>query len=289
MDLVTFAYLSVVLLVLLIAPERPPGWWGHVFFHLGVLCVVASMRYLPSRFMLVRIVKNFYPIFALPFFYDQLAFVNQVISQGYYDAVIIPVESWLFGTQPAIYLRGWLPSRVLSEYLHLSYALYLIIVPVSGFVFYIGKRYDAFRFYVTNTLLTFFLCYIAFILFPVAGPYYAFPRPDPEMIGFIFPEFVHWFTDRGASQGAAFPSSHVAVAVNSAFVVFRLNRKLFWGILPIVIGITIGVVYGGFHYAVDAIVGILVGIGVAVMSPFLYQRLKALIGEDGALSVGAQG
>ncbi|MBD3334688.1 MAG: phosphatase PAP2 family protein, partial [Candidatus Eisenbacteria bacterium] len=70
-----------------------------------------------------------------------------------------------------------------------------------------------------------------------------------------------------------FPSSHVAVAISSFVVMRRLHRKLSWIILPVVIGITVGVVYGGFHYAIDAIVGLLVGWGVGLMGPMVYMDL----------------
>lgn len=289
MDLLTLAYLSVVLLILLIAPLRPPGWWNHLLFHLVVLVAAAMMKYVPRRLTPLRLVHDWYPIALLPLFYGELAFVNQVIAPGYYDAFLIPIERWLFGTQPAIYLRGWLPNRVLSEYLHLSYALYLLLVPVCSIVFYCQKRFDHFRVFVTNILLTFFFCYTIFIVFPVAGPYYTFPRVDPEKLGFVFPQVCHWFTNRGASQGAAFPSSHVAVAVNAGFTTYRLNRKLFWVVLPVVVGITLGVVYGGFHYAIDAIAGVLVGIGVGVVGPFLYRRINKLVGGGEALRAGTQG
>ncbi|MBU1702679.1 MAG: phosphatase PAP2 family protein [Candidatus Eisenbacteria bacterium] len=274
-DAVTLAYLIFTALFLLIAPHHPAGWLKYLLIHLGALGLVASLRYIPRpRFVPLMFLRDAYPLLAMPLMYGELQFLNQILANGYYDAVIIPIENLLFRTQPAIYLRGWLPSLALSEYLHLSYLLYIGLIPFCGIVFYIKKRYENFRIYVTTVLLTFFLCYVAFIVFPVAGPYYAFPRPDPKMIGLVFPEFVHWMLDRGASLGSAFPSSHVAVAVASLLVVFPLDRKLFWIILPVVAGITVGVVYGGFHYALDAIVGSMVGAGVGLLGPGLYQEIS---------------
>ncbi|MBD3336190.1 MAG: hypothetical protein GF355_11805, partial [Candidatus Eisenbacteria bacterium] len=243
MDLVTLTYLAVTTLFLLAAPHHPPGWGRHVLVHLAALALVASLKRIPqSSAFPFRFLRDWYALIAIPFFYGELDFLNQIVADGYYDAILIPVESWLFRTQPAIFLRSWLPSLMLSEYLHLSYLLYILLIPFCGLTLYIMRRYEAFRVYATTELLTFFLCYLAFILFPVAGPYYAFPRPDPKVVGALFPELVHWMLDRGSSQGAAFPSSHVAVAISSFVVMRRLHRKLSWIILPVVIGITVGVV-----------------------------------------------
>ena len=51
------------------------------------------------------------------------------------------------------------------------------------------------------------------------------------------------------------PSSHVAVAVLVLICLFRGARRWFWMLLPFVMGLAAGTVYGRFHYASDVLVG----------------------------------
>jgi membrane-associated phospholipid phosphatase len=280
MDAVTMTYLAAVTAIQILAPHRPPGWGRHVLGHLGVLLAIWSLRFLPRKGPAPwRFLRDWYPILGLPVLYGEIDYLNRIVARGYYDRLIVPLEAWLFGTQPAIYLRGWLHSVVLSEYLHLSYLLYIALVPFCGLFFYVRKEWRNFELYATTILTTFFLCYLIFVFFPVAGPFYVFPRPDPRMIGILFPGVVHWMLERGSSVGAAFPSSHVAVAVSSLVIAFRLNKILFWIILPVVVGIVIGVVYGGFHYAVDALVGLAVGMLLGLLGPRIHRRIRKLVQE----------
>ena len=67
-----------------------------------------------------------------------------------------------------------------------------------------------------------------------------------------------WLLDRGDSWGAAFPSSHVAASVVATGMALRYWRVVGLTLLPFTIGLTLAVVYGQFHYAVDALTGLLV-------------------------------
>ena len=73
---------------------------------------------------------------------------------------------------------------------------------------------------------------------------------------------AQWVLDQGDSWGAAFPSSHVAGAVVATLCALRFWRPLGLVLLPLTIGLIFAVVYGQFHYAVDAVAGLAVAIAV---------------------------
>ena len=75
--------------------------------------------------------------------------------------------------------------------------------------------------------------------------------------------------DRGDSWGAAFPSSHVSAAVVAAICALRYCRPLGLALAPLTLGLVLSVVYGQFHYAVDALAGLFVAGGVLV-SQYIY-------------------
>ena len=62
-------------------------------------------------------------------------------------------------------------------------------------------------------MTTFVLCYLIFIFFPVAGPYYMFPRPAAWFLDNPAARLVYDTLAEGSSYGAAFPSSHVAASL----------------------------------------------------------------------------
>jgi membrane-associated phospholipid phosphatase len=73
---------------------------------------------------------------------------------------------------------------------------------------------------------------------------------------------VHGILDGGAAWGTAFPSSHVAASVTAAVSAWWSWRGLGSVLLPASLLLTLGTVYGGFHYAVDAMAGALVAVAV---------------------------
>ncbi|MGE0556076.1 MAG: phosphatase PAP2 family protein [Gemmatimonadales bacterium] len=112
----------------------------------------------------------------------------------------------------------------------------------------------------TFAILTAFLaCYVWFVFYPVAGPYYEFARPDGAFVANPAARLVYGVLGQASSYGAAFPSSHVAgtwAAVASVSI-----AAWRWPLALIACALTVGVVYCQMHYAIDAIAGLLVAAG----------------------------
>ena len=109
---------------------------------------------------------------------------------------------------------------------------------------------------------TLYLCYTASLFFPVTGPRYEFPLAQNAATHVLPARATQWLLDMGDSWGTAFPSSHVAASIVAALCALRFWRPLGLALVPPTIGLTFAVVYGQFHYGVDAISGIVVAIAV---------------------------
>src|SRR5213080_2402447 len=131
-----------------------------------------------------------------------------------------------------------------------------------------GRRAAARR-TIFAVMITFYLCYVVFLFFPVAGPRYAFDLAHNRATGVWPARATQWLLDRGDSWGAAFPSSHVAAAVVAAVCALRYWRRLGLVLAPFTIGLVLSVVYGQFHYAVDAVAGLIVA-GAVLASHAIY-------------------
>ena len=123
--------------------------------------------------------------------------------------------------------------------------------------------------------ITFLVCYIIFIFIPVAGPRFALTESfDGEIKSILFRQLIFFIFERGAIKGAAFPSSHVAVAVCILLNAFKFHKTIFKLFLPFVICLFLGTIYGRFHYVLDSAVGALCGILLYYLGNYVYIILQ---------------
>jgi membrane-associated phospholipid phosphatase len=270
-DLITGVYLALTVLLLLFGWRRIPHGGGVLLVHIGVFLSILLLGFIPRRgHILLMFFRDTYPLWGLPLLYRDVGLINRVLHKGFYDTIVLRWEHSFFGLFPSVWLRVWFPNATLDEFFHFSYLSYYTLVPTLGFWFYLHGREELCRVFATTMMLTFITCYLAFILFPVAGPHYVFVQEGGKG---PFARIVRAMLYGGASRGTAFPSSHVAGAVAVFLTSCRFERPLapLFGILGA--GIFFGVVYCGLHYGVDALAGLAVGMIGALLGPRLHRTL----------------
>ncbi len=212
-----------------------------------------------------RALRDVYPILLLIALYASLDILNGGGRVAVHDAVVQRWEQALFGGQPS---RDWWrgqPSPFWSTVLHGAYFSYYFVI-VAPTVVLLGRGARApLRRFVFAVMMTFVVCYLFFIFFPVAGPYYAFSRPSGAFVDNAAARLVYAVLAQGSSFGAAFPSSHVAASVAATCVAWTASRRLGIVLAIATALLTVGVVYCQMHYAVDAVGGLLVGLAVGVL------------------------
>jgi membrane-associated phospholipid phosphatase len=103
---------------------------------------------------------------------------------------------------------------------------------------------------------------------------------DGYLAGGVFMNFVFLIQNYASVVGAAFPSSHVAVAWVTVMALRPNHRYLFWGLMPLTIALTVSVVILQYHYVLDAIGGVVVAeLVIICWSPQLVSR-KARIATE---------
>jgi membrane-associated phospholipid phosphatase len=262
-DILLLGYLGVISLVALERASRNPGcWWllgAHLLF--GVLLVLVTR---PGLGRVGRMLRELYPLLLLLGLYGELDVLNGINGLPVHDSTVQRWELALFGMQVS---RVWwqeLPSQFWSTLLHGAYFSYYLIVSIPAFYFAWRGRLGNLREFVLSVMITFVICYLAFVFYPVAGPYYVFPHPSGWLTDNGPARLVYAILATGSSYGAAFPSSHVAASAAATISAWRGSRTL-GGllVLPTVL-LSIGVVYCQMHYGVDAVAGLGLGVLVAV-------------------------
>ena len=229
--------------------------------HALVVCLVLLAPRARTAGPVGRFVGDWYPFIIMGALYAEVGVLN--LTFGYdHDRVIQRLDQWVFGGQVSYEWIRAMPDPVLSGVLHFCYLVYYGILVAAPLALWLSGRRDGARVTIFAVSTTFYLCYAVFLFFPVAGPRYAFPLAHNEATRIAVARFAQWLLDRGDSWGAAFPSSHVAAAVVATACALRFWRPLGLVLAPLTIGLIFAVVYGQFHYGVDALSGLLVAGGI---------------------------
>jgi membrane-associated phospholipid phosphatase len=141
----------------------------------------------------------------------------------------------------------------------MTYFSYYLIFPILGLILYFRRDREVCGEFVFTLCSTFYVFYLMFISLPVLGaetiglPPSALDGPFTRIMKAIFDNF-----EKG---GAAFPSSHVGIAVLVLIFAFRhLSRKVAWVFAVFCVSLSFATVYCRYHYAIDAIAGLITGI-----------------------------
>ena len=272
----------VVALYLLLAapawlgPHRPAFWPLLAATHvlLGIALLRAETRAATQATQLGRWIGGLWPLLLMPLLYAELPLLNQALYGGrYFDEAVIAAERAFFGGEPARELASRLASRAISESLHAAYLSYYLLIYAPPLVVGWRRGQQALRDAVFTLTLVFLAHYLFFIYLPVEGPRYRFDSPVPAEARGPVLSLTHALLEAGSSRGAAFPSSHVGVSVAASFVCWRWLRPLAPVVALLTVALALGAVYGGFHYAIDAVAGALLGALLAAVAPSLRRRL----------------
>ncbi len=247
-------------------PRQPASAWVIAANLLAATLALLVAR--PGLGRLGQVVREIYPLLLLPALYPALDILNDFGGVATHDATVRRWERFLFGGEVS---RSWWqahPSQIWSAVLHGAYLAYYGVLAAPLVCFLARGRIRDARRLVDWLIPTFLICYAVFLSFPVAGPYYEFPRPDGRLLANPAARLVYATLERGSAYGAAFPSSHVAAALVATAAAFAGSRTLGACLAPLAGLLAIAVVYCQMHYAVDALAGavlagIVVGVGTA--------------------------
>ena len=270
---------SLVLIAVYLALTAWPALLGAratgdpraLLVHLALLGAAAGLA-ATTRPRLRRL-RDLLPLAVGAFLYVELRWLIPAFGRPHADAIVVGWERSLFPSNPSATWAPSLPSLLVSETLHLAYASYYLLVLLPPLVLYLrGRRTDYAR-TMLALVLVYAACFLTYLVFPVDAPRYlvgAAAAPD----GPVRAAVLHLLA-AGSSRGTAFPSSHVAASVVASLCALRFQRRLGVVIALLTCGLALGTVYGGFHYAVDALAGGIVGLAAWGLASTLWRALSS--------------
>ena len=294
-DYSTQVYSALVAVLILFFHNRTVPCWGwllaaHAAGLLGVHTLIQwHGRAQPGK--LLDLLRNFYPVLLYTAFFCETAQLNRMFCPEYLDPMIIRWDQALFGCQPSVLFMEKLPSLALSELLYAAYASYYLMIAGVGIALFVRNR-QQFLHYISVISFVFYVCYLIYIFMPVIGPMvfchdvegYALPADVQQLAtsdvypaaikGGVFYHLMGWIYRVFERPGAAFPSSHVAVALCTVFFSFRYLRRIRYPHLVVVILLCLATIYGRYHYVVDVFAGALTAALLLPLANWLYRKFS---------------
>lgn len=276
------AYLAATAPLAVLAPFGGASRWALLLpLHLALLAWVWAVRHGglargapgdPDRGVTAPLADWTFPL-ALPLLYAELPLLMAALPGpvSYRDDVLRRAEAVLFGGQPSVEWAAALPLPWVSELLHLAYLSYYALIYVPPALLWMGltgprdpaARGDAFDRTVLAMSLAMLAAFAVMIVWPVQGPRYVASSTAP---GGPVRSLALGILEAGSSRGAAFPSSHVSLAVAQAALALRFQPRVGIVVSGLAVLLAVGAVYGGFHYLTDVVVGAGLGLGAAALA-----------------------
>jgi membrane-associated phospholipid phosphatase len=187
--------------------------------------------------------------------------------------------------------------------LYAAYFSYYFMIAGVGLALLLRNRRQ-FAHFVSVVSFVFYVCYTIYIFVPVVGPRIVYrglveetlPQDVVPTINTdapasvqraVFFRIMGWIYDHFEAAGAAFPSSHVAVALCTVYFSFLYLRQIRYAHLIAAILLCVSTVYGRYHYVVDVVAGVVVAAVLVPLGNWLYGKFEVESPDLGLINAPA--
>jgi membrane-associated phospholipid phosphatase len=293
-DYATQGYMALVAFIMLSLHGRSIPFWPLLLaaHMIGIVLVHALIRLHATRpsNRVLDLLRHFYPMLLYPGFYCETGELNHLLVAGFLDSFFIRMEARIFGLQPSLAFMDSLPCPAVSELFYAAYFSYYVMVAGVGLTLFYRNREQFFH-YLSVISFLFYVCFLIYIFIPVEGPPiffreragYQLPPDLQPLVAPAFPaavkagpfcQIMAWIYHAFEAPGAAFPSSHVAVAIGTVCFSFRYLRSIRWLHLVVVILLCLATIYCRYHYVADVVAGGLTAAGLIPLGNRLYFKFR---------------
>lgn len=188
------------------------------------------------------------------------------------DATLITWDEYLLGFQPAIYLEQFITPD-LTDFMYFSYSSFLIYILLFTMNLYVRKKNVAFRETLVSVILTFYIGYAGYVIFPAVGPKFTMSHLfETSLSGSYITDRLSFLMNYEISEYTrrdCFPSLHNGVIFLILLFAFKHEKIYAYLFLPFAIALFISTLYLRYHYFVDMIAGFLLAIIIFYLGPVM--------------------
>jgi membrane-associated phospholipid phosphatase len=212
------------------------------------------------------------PLAGYAYLYKLAGSLVALVTSNPRDPWLARLDASIFGISP----NEWVSSLYrpwLTELLILAYVAYLPLVVVLAYLLFKQNGEEQSNLYIFSLGLAYLACFILFIIFPAYSPRFYIPDIKPAP-GYFFRGLMNKVEIWGQYRGGSFPSAHCAAGTVMIYYAFKAGHRTFWFVFPLILLFFFSTVYGQYHYVVDILAGIIIGL-LAIAAAGLMDRKKA--------------
>jgi hypothetical protein len=204
---------------------------------------------------------------ALAYLFGAVDRLQLILHGQWLDGSVLVFQDRLLGVQPTLWVQR-LAHPWLTEWMMFAYVVYIPLYPLVCLAIYRRRGERALEECLLALALVNVTCDLGFILFPVAGPTaYMGSAYTVPLTGYLFTSLGEFVRTRLHYVGGSLPSPHAAAATVLWIMTWKHQRRLFWPLAPVVLSLYVATFYCRYHYASDAVTGILTAAAVLVLTP----------------------
>ena len=224
-----------------------------------------------------QVFRDFAPFIFILVIYFNLQDAIFILNPGDIHHTLVQMDERLLGLQPTVWAEKLYHPR-LTDWFSFTYLNYYLMTPILLGLLYVNKRHEHFRIVMVTMMISYFIGFVSYIIFPASSPYLVIPELYAVDI-WKDTSFFSWLTYTIVDMSPhrvrdAFPSMHNAIVLLTMIMAWRFHRKFFWIQLPLAISLPFATVYLRYHYVVD-IIGALPVVALALyISPLFEQKWR---------------
>ncbi len=246
-----------------------------------------------------RRIRLLYLFPLIPIYFTSAGYISNPIHGHDFDSMFIAADRLIFGVNPTVWLFEHFPTWPwLTEYLMICYTMFYFLPLALAIELYLRvKRKDALGHPIPFSfggihdgepplpveevafiiVYGFMLSYIGYIFFPSIGPRFTlhnFLNLSKELPGLWLTEPLRNLLNLGEGikpgmsitniishvNRDAFPSGHTDMTFLSIVLAFKFRAKIRWVIFIIGASLIFSTVYLRYHYVIDLVAGVMVGL-----------------------------
>ena len=204
--------------------------------------------------------------------YTNMHDMVHLVNPNDVDNKLIVLDDYILGFQPAIYLEKFI-SPGLTDFMYFSYSSFLFYILLFTMYLYVRKNYHAFRETLVSVILTFYIGYIGYVIFPAVGPKFTMAHLfETSLSGSFITDRLSFLMDYEISEYTrrdCFPSLHNGVIFLILLFAFKYQKTYALIFLPFAIALFISTLYLRYHYFIDMIAGFILATAMFYLGPII--------------------
>ena len=261
-EAVIFALLLMLLLIVVVAPENIPHAGRTMQSLITAFLLFAAVMQGARRIRQGRLeiyIRIAATLIVFDFVYAAMEQLQHAFVLEWNDQQLLNLEILFAGIPWGEWLQR-IVNPYLTEATMFAYVSYTLLLPLTGVICHTSGGSRAADDYLLTLGIAFSICFVGFMVFPVASPLHYSPASyTVPLEGGLFTQCGEWIRAHKQYPGGNLPSPHCAGATVMLGMLIRYRKNSALVALPTILLIYAATVYGRYHYTWDAIAGIATG------------------------------